>query len=89
MFDALRAREAQEALCKEKDYPHFAPKSGRCWKCNRNIYEQIGWSKYEFGRKKQVKLDSPELVSTTGITLEKASKELVTGCPHCNRSYCD
>lgn len=25
---------------------------------------------------------------TTGITIEK-SKYLVTGCPHCNRSYCD
>ena len=29
----------QVQLCKEKDYPHFAPKSGRCWKCNRIIYQ--------------------------------------------------
>lgn len=26
---------------------------------------------------------------TTGITLEQASNQLVTGCPHCHRSYCD
>ncbi|PPL04963.1 hypothetical protein SAMN05444682_101760 [Parapedobacter indicus] len=25
----------------------------------------------------------------TGISVEKASTQLVTGCPHCNRSYCD
>ncbi|MGJ9460079.1 hypothetical protein [Oceanobacillus sp. CF4.6] len=24
-----------------------------------------------------------------GITSEQARNELVTGCPHCNRSYCD
>ena len=87
-FDISKAREAQETLCKEKDYPHFAPKSGYCWNCNRNIYVQIGW-KVENGRKIQVSLDSKELHHTTGITVEKAGKELVTGCPHCNRSYCD
>lgn len=90
-FNSLLAIQKQKELCKEKGYPHFAPQSGRCWKCSRNIYSPIGWSKYEFGigRRKQVELDSPELHSTTGITVEKASKELVTGCPHCNRSYCD
>lgn len=25
----------------------------------------------------------------TGITVERAKTSLVTGCPHCNRSYCD
>lgn len=25
----------------------------------------------------------------SGITTEKAKTELVTGCPHCHRSYCD
>ncbi len=25
----------------------------------------------------------------TGITVEYAKTKLVTGCPHCNRSYCD
>lgn len=87
-FDILKAREAQAKLCKEKNLPDFAPKSGRCWKCNRNIYEQIGW-KYEYGRRTQVPLNSEKMNNSTGITVEKASKELVTGCPHCNRSYCD
>lgn len=87
-FNVLKAREAQEKYCKEKNYPHFAPASGRCWKCNRNIYEQIGW-KVEYGRRIQVPLDSKELCHTTGITVEKAGTSLVTGCPHCNISYCD
>lgn len=25
----------------------------------------------------------------TGISVEKAGSTLVTGCPHCHRSYCD
>ena len=25
----------------------------------------------------------------TGISVEKAGRSLITGCPHCNRSYCD
>lgn len=24
-----------------------------------------------------------------GITVEKAGNQLITGCPHCHRSYCD
>lgn len=87
-FNVLKARTSQENYCKEKKLPHFAPESGRCWKCNRNIYEQIGW-KVEYGRRIQVPLDSKELHHTTGITVEKAGKELVTGCPHCNWSYCE
>lgn len=25
----------------------------------------------------------------TGIDVDKAATELITGCPHCHRSYCD
>ena len=25
----------------------------------------------------------------TGISVEKAGSTLITGCPHCHRSYCD
>lgn len=25
----------------------------------------------------------------SGVSLERAGRELITGCPHCNRSYCD
>lgn len=88
MFDIPKAIKSQKEYCEEESFPHFAPNTGRCWKCNKNIYEQIGW-KIENGRKIQVELNSPEQTYTTGITVEKARNELVTGCPHCNRSYCD
>jgi len=26
---------------------------------------------------------------TSGITVERAGSKFVTGCPHCNYSYCD
>lgn len=87
-FNVEKAVAAQAAYCNEKDYPHFAPKSGRCWRCNRNIYEQVGWGNVN-GMSTHVPLDSPDLKYITGIDVEKAGKELVTGCPHCNRSYCD
>ena len=25
----------------------------------------------------------------TGVTVEQAATDLITGCPHCNISYCD
>jgi len=57
--------ENQVKACKENGFPHFAPSNGRCWKCNKNIYQN-------YGRKQ----------GATGLTP-------ITGCPHCNRSYCD
>lgn len=72
-FNILKAREAQEKYCIEHKVPHFAPMDGICYKCHRNIYEEI---EQPYGAK-------------TGISVEKASKGLITGCPHCNRSYCD
>jgi hypothetical protein len=78
---------AQEKLCSDKQLPHFAPGSGRCWKCNRNIYQNVGWKKDGYGKKPVANGEEADFI--TGISLENASKELVTGCPHCNRSYCD
>ena len=72
-FDAAKANAAQIAYCKEKGYPHFAP-TNRCFKCNKNIYEV------------SVKQFSG---IETGISVEKAGQTLITGCPHCNWSYCD
>lgn len=54
---------AQIKLCKEKEYPHFAPRSGICYACGSQIYETI--------------------------SVERASSDLITGCPLCHRSYCD
>jgi hypothetical protein len=32
-------KERQVKVCKEKNWPHFAPTSGVCWRCHRNIYQ--------------------------------------------------
>ncbi len=89
-YNAEKAREAQEKYCKEKNAPHFAPYNCACWKCNRNIYKQVGWKveRDAYGvpiRREQVPLNSHELEYTTGISVEQAATSLVTGCPHCNR----
>lgn len=72
-FDAVKANEAQKNYCKEKGYPHFAP-VGKCFRCNKNIYE-VHTNKYTGYE--------------SGISVERAGSELITGCPHCNWSYCD
>jgi len=71
-FDSVKACEAQAKLCKENNFPHFAPLSGVCYKCGRNIYRQIENAGYK-----------------SGHSIEKASSELITGCPHCHISYCE
>jgi len=73
-FDLVKANEAQENYCKENSYPHFAPIS-RCYKCSQNIYGKEG------------KARNGKMIS--GISVEKAGSELITGCPFCNWSYCD
>jgi hypothetical protein len=83
MFDTAKAIEGQKKYCQEEKLPHFAPTSGRCYRCSENIYARIVHQRKD--RKTQ------EVIGeyTTGIEVEKASSELITGCPHCNRSYCD
>ena len=77
MFDIQQSIKAQKKYCEENQAPHFAPYDGRCWSCEKNIYE---------AREKKYGEGKP---FTTGISVEKAGSQLVTGCPHCNRSYCD
>ncbi len=72
-YDTQKAIEAQKRYAEEKGYPHFAPSSGRCWNCGMNIYQH-----YKIGDR-----------VSQGISVESASSSLVTGCPHCHRSYCD
>lgn len=74
-YDALKATEAQSKYCQEHGYPHFAPKSGRCWRCNQNIY--VDGKRCNDNR------------SSKGISVERAGRELITGCPHCNWDFCD
>lgn len=37
--DIQAAIKAQAALCEKDGLPHFAPPSGVCWSCRRQIYE--------------------------------------------------
>ena len=73
-FNPSKAAEAQRKLCEEKGYPKFAPGSGVCYSCGRNIYTEIKSKHGDY---------------SNGISVEAAAKSLVTGCPHCQRSYCD
>lgn len=82
-FNTQQSITAQRSYCTNENLPHFAPRSGNCYSCNKNIYEEI---KHE---RKDWKTGEVYGEYSTGIDVEKASSELVTGCPHCNRSYCD
>ena len=82
-YNVSKSIDAQEKYCTEKGYPHFAPASGICFRCRKQIYEAM-----EHERKNY---QTGEVVGNykTGITVKKASSRLITGCPHCNWSYCD
>lgn len=75
-FNVSESIKVQAALCKEKCYPHFAPSSGNCYNCHENIYTE-----------KEV--THGDRTHSVGISVEKATNELITGCPFCHRSYCD
>jgi len=47
MKSLLREKKinAQQKLCDENNYPHFAPKSGRCFFCGNNIYDKISYER--------------------------------------------
>ncbi len=90
-FNTQKAIEVQENYCKENSVPHFAPRSGRCYTCSENIYEQLhGYSeRLKGGRYRFVRTSSDGKGWVSGISVEKATVGLITGCPHCSRSYCD
>ncbi len=33
--------QAQKEACKKANYPHFAPHSGKCFSCLKNIYSKM------------------------------------------------
>ena len=80
-YDASKAIAAQREYVKESGAPHFAPEHGHCWSCGQNIYA----SKV----KKRINFKGEEIEQESGITVEEAGSKLITGCPHCNRCYCD
>lgn len=79
-FNITKSIIGQRKYCDNSKAPHFAPSNGVCWKCRKNIYEK---------HEKTIILSGEEITHKRGISVEKASNGLVTGCPHCNMSYCD
>ena len=81
-FNTREAIAAQRKYCEEKGFPHFAPES-KCYRCHKDIYEQIEHEKRDW--------ETGQVIGhyTTGISVERAGSELITGCPHCCYSYCD
>lgn len=73
-FDPEVATLTQATYCRNHGYPHFAPASGRCYRCNQDIYAE--------GKRRN---GNP----SKGISVERAGRELITGCPHCSWSFCE
>ena len=74
---AYRPREAAEAqarFCERNGYLLFAPYSGYCYKCGRNIYTPF-------------KTRAGDMLP--GYTVEQAGHTLITCCPFCHVSYID
>lgn len=74
-YNIPEAIKAQDWYCKTKILPRFAPGNGICWSCHQNIYSEKGQTRYE--------------KETHGYSVESAAGQLITGCPFCNRSYCE
>lgn len=72
-WNTAEAITAQGEYCEKHRAPYFAPKSGLCFRCHRQIY-----GIYD--------LDGKEL---RGISVEKAGERLITGCPYCRMSFVD
>ena len=77
-YDVRTSIICQRRYCEEHNLPHFAPSDGVCYHCHNNIY-------------------SPHIVygqrgskdTYTGIPTYQAGCQLITGCPHCNYSFCE
>ena len=83
-FNVSESIQGQKRYCEEQGVPHFAPHSGRCWNCRKNIYEPSEQTRVLIWKE-----GHPTETYITGIKTEKAKSQLITGCPHCNRTYCD
>lgn len=49
IFNKDQAIAGQKKFCNEKVHPHFAPLDGKCYRCNKNIYEPIDRGTYKTG----------------------------------------
>lgn len=90
MYDADKAYAAQLRHCEEINAPCFCPGSYnnyRCHRCGQNIFSATGHPVAARLPRGKVRLDYSE--SVPGISVEKAGKELICGCPFCCASYDD
>ena len=54
-MDEMTGAQAQKKYCEEKGYPHFAPASGVCYRCRKQIYgDGVGQIKAERAGKTHV-----------------------------------
>lgn len=74
-WDTTEAIKAQIAFCERNEIPMYAPSNGICPACGRDIYDPHTYR----GREEH----------TYGISVEEAASRLITGCPHCNATFCD
>jgi PP-loop superfamily ATP-utilizing enzyme len=79
-YNSELANSAQFKMCKEKDYPHFAPPR-TCYACKRDIFQPF--------TRKMRNYEGKEVEVTSGIKVADAGNSHITGCPHCHYSYCD
>lgn len=71
-FDPTAAAKAQEAYCDQHEFPMYAPANGICYRCGMNIYIPKSFRDHD---------------AVYGFSVEDASKQLITSCPHCNYSF--
>lgn len=76
-YNTIKAIEAQAKFCEEKDIHTL----------------HLEWCVLEVQQADisacKRKCYSGEEIEKPGISVERASRELITGCPHCNWSYCE
>lgn len=72
-YNIIKAAQAQEDFCASKSTLNFV-KFGHCFSCGNNVFAQVFHPNRKFNQ-------------YTGVTVEEAGTALITGCPHCNRSF--
>lgn len=72
-------KDSQSKYAIDNKLPMFAPLN--CWNCNAPIFGVQDSQISMFGKTIRIVKEN--------ISLEKASTQLVTGCPSCNRSFVD
>ena len=80
-YNVDEAIKAQKEFCEKRHQPNLTPSRGKCYRCNRNIYELWEREVQGWGGVKELVM--------SGVSVEKAGSDFVTGCPHCGYSFCN